>query len=254
MIETVIKRGIENDFGLHVQLNVPEFFQRSDFLQYIENQTVFTWHQAGKPACEWSDVAVLVEPNLAGEGDSSDMPEDLWDTILAALKARFGEKAQAVPPFARNRHIVVRLTNMEADDQQEDDFGPEVFTIEHNGDHYQSVFPSALADRSVPHATYLDAAKHLVMVRDLVKHTVYDGIQSQANLTCGFEDPKAIARALWQDFGTVPIHHDGCLDDECLVKDWLLFSAGTHREEVWHWFEEYFDLSVACDLMGTDHA
>ena len=27
-------------------------------------------------------------------------------------------------------------------------------------------------------------------------------------------------------------------------------TIGTHREEIWHWFEETFGVSVAEDLMG----
>ncbi|WP_300500063.1 hypothetical protein [Marinobacter sp.] len=117
MINQVVKRGLEKHYGLHVQLNAPEFFRRKDFLQYIENQVVFSWHQPGEGPNEWSDVAVLVEPNLAGEGDSADMPEDIWETILAVLRSRFGPEGDAIPPHARNRHIVVRLTNMEAQDE-----------------------------------------------------------------------------------------------------------------------------------------
>lgn len=246
MIDSIVNRGIEDQFGLHVQLNAPEFFEREDFIRYIETQTVFSWHQAGSCPTEWSDVAVLVEPNLQGEGDSSDMPEDLWDTILGALRAKFGEDGEGIPHFARNRHIVVRLTNMEAvepeDTEDQDEIvDNEVYTVEHNGDHYQSVFPSELADYSAPHRTYADAARHLVMVRDL--------FPSRARW--GFAEPKAIAEALWETLGAVPVHHDGTLDDECLAEDWLIFTAGTHREEVWHWFEEYFDMSVADDLMNA---
>ena len=114
MQETVKNRGVvEDHFGLHVQMNVPEFFQRKDFLEYIESQPVFTWHKAGSQPDDWSDVAVLVEPNLSGEGDCADMPEDLWETILSALRAKFGPDGAGIPAFARGRHIIVRLTNME---------------------------------------------------------------------------------------------------------------------------------------------
>lgn len=34
-------------------------------------------------------------------------------------------------------------------------------------------------------------------------------------------------------------------------KDWLDgFAAGTHREEIWEWFEETYGVSVGKDLMG----
>ena len=42
MIDSIVNRGIEDQFGLHVQLNAPEFFEREDFIRYIETQTVFS--------------------------------------------------------------------------------------------------------------------------------------------------------------------------------------------------------------------
>jgi hypothetical protein len=113
MIKSVIERGIEDGFGLHVSINAPEFFQRKDFIEYVENNTVFTWHESGTEPGEWSDVAIMVEPILSGEGDSSDMPEDIWDTIMEALKQKFGVNGSKVPPFARQRHIIVRISNLE---------------------------------------------------------------------------------------------------------------------------------------------
>lgn len=53
------------------------------------------------------------------------------------------------------------------------------------------------------------------------------------------------AGILWMEFGDVPM--DG--ETECIETSWRGFPAGTHREEIWHWFEERFDLSVARDLM-----
>lgn len=56
------------------------------------------------------------------------------------------------------------------------------------------------------------------------------------------------ARALWAKLGDVPIDDNGC----CMapfVTPLHTFDAGTHREEIWHWFEHTFDVSVAVDLM-----
>lgn len=50
---------------------------------------------------------------------------------------------------------------------------------------------------------------------------------------------------LWNEFGDVPM--DPCL--EITEEAWHSFPAGTHRETIWHWFEEYFDISIAEDLM-----
>lgn len=52
---------------------------------------------------------------------------------------------------------------------------------------------------------------------------------------------------LWQEFGDVPMDPV----TECIEEAWGSFPAGTHREEVWHWFEDTFHISVAKDLMGV---
>ena len=51
---------------------------------------------------------------------------------------------------------------------------------------------------------------------------------------------------LWREFGDIPMNPD----TECIEEEWSDFSIGTHREEIWHWFEETFNISVAKDLMG----
>lgn len=52
-------------------------------------------------------------------------------------------------------------------------------------------------------------------------------------------------KKLWRWFGYVPMDPE----TENLEEDWLFFPKGTNREEVWSWFEEEFDVSVATDLM-----
>ena len=51
---------------------------------------------------------------------------------------------------------------------------------------------------------------------------------------------------LWIDFGEVPINPE----TEEIEESWRHFIPGTQREDIWHWFEEQFDISVAEDLMG----
>lgn len=53
---------------------------------------------------------------------------------------------------------------------------------------------------------------------------------------------------LWNEFGDVPMNPD----TECIEEDWNGFIAGTHREEIWHWFEETFNVSVHSLLYETD--
>lgn len=52
------------------------------------------------------------------------------------------------------------------------------------------------------------------------------------------------AEKLWEQLGDIPID-----DDECIKEEFIGFQPGTHREDIWHWFESTFNLSVAEDLM-----
>ncbi len=63
---------------------------------------------------------------------------------------------------------------------------------------------------------------------------------------CNFTN-KEIALELWHRFGNVPINQD----TEEIEEEWNGFLRGTFREDIWHWFEETFYVSVAEDLMGT---
>lgn len=49
---------------------------------------------------------------------------------------------------------------------------------------------------------------------------------------------------LWAEFADAPMNPD----TECIETPWYGFPAGTHRECIWHWFEEFFGVSVH-DLM-----
>lgn len=57
---------------------------------------------------------------------------------------------------------------------------------------------------------------------------------------------KIIAQQKWDELGDIPMNPE----TERIEVEWNGFSAGTHREEIWHWFEETFDVSVAEDLMS----
>ena len=49
---------------------------------------------------------------------------------------------------------------------------------------------------------------------------------------------------VWYDFGAVAMNPE----TECIEAPWLHFPTGTHREEIWHWFENTFSVRVH-DLM-----
>ncbi len=64
-----------------------------------------------------------------------------------------------------------------------------------------------------------------------------------ANTNLSIENAKDCIK-LWNEFGAIPMNPD----TEEIEEDWNGFPIGTHREEIWHWFEEYYDIYVA-DLM-----
>ena len=92
-------------------LNAPTIFAREDFLAWLndEERNVFTWHRKGpgEAAHEYSDTVVLVNENY--DGDSSDMPEDIWNLICEEVYARYGGPELTM---ANGESITVRLTNL----------------------------------------------------------------------------------------------------------------------------------------------
>ena len=53
---------------------------------------------------------------------------------------------------------------------------------------------------------------------------------------------------LWEEFGDFP----GVDEEDCLLDDFLGFEAGTHREDVWHWFDEHHSRGVAFLMFGGE--
>ena len=53
-----------------------------------------------------------------------------------------------------------------------------------------------------------------------------------------------MARELWEELGDVIVD-----DNDCIENPWRTFEAGTSRYDIWHWFESFFGVSVAKDLM-----
>lgn len=52
-------------------------------------------------------------------------------------------------------------------------------------------------------------------------------------------------KALWDRLGDVPIN-----ENEKIDTDFLHFSEGTHREDIWHWFESSLSVSVVYLMRG----
>jgi hypothetical protein len=62
-----------------------------------------------------------------------------------------------------------------------------------------------------------------------------------------------IAKKLWAELGDIAVNEDMELDEEFNPKNYdAVFEIGADCEDVWHWFEETFNLRVAKDLMMLD--
>lgn len=60
-----------------------------------------------------------------------------------------------------------------------------------------------------------------------------------------YELPREEAFGLWDELGDIAIDGQERIEDA-----WHGFPAGTPREEIWHWFEDAYPVSVAVDFMG----
>lgn len=59
-----------------------------------------------------------------------------------------------------------------------------------------------------------------------------------------------LAVSLWEDLGNIPIDGNDCIEEEFNAKTvGVSFGIGTDRFDIWHWFEDTFNISVAVDLM-----
>lgn len=89
-----------------IQINAPAYFDDPGFLKWLNDpQTnVMTWHKKGSAINDYSDVVVMVDPSLCGEGTDSDMPEAIWDAVVTYTRKFVGE--------GQTRHIPVWITNL----------------------------------------------------------------------------------------------------------------------------------------------
>lgn len=54
------------------------------------------------------------------------------------------------------------------------------------------------------------------------------------------------ARKMWDELTDVAVDKD-----DCIMEDWHHFKKGTYKIDIWRWFEEYYGVSVADDLMDN---
>lgn len=81
--------------------------------------------------------------------------------------------------------------------------------------------------RTIPHAEYC---------------TVMDGLHDIETLQV--RDEKL--EKLWAEFGDIPMDPE----TECIEEPFMRWGAGTHREEIWHWFDDRYSNGVAYLLYG----
>ena len=55
--------------------------------------------------------------------------------------------------------------------------------------------------------------------------------------------PEQNAKSLWKKLGDIPTDNGDCIE-----LSFEHFPVGTHREDIWHWFESVFHVGVT-DLM-----
>lgn len=73
------------DRGSFLRINAPEWYERKDFLEFLTEDRMATWHLPGHAPDECSDIFMTYDN---GEGsDMSDMPEDCWDEIRRIAEA-----------------------------------------------------------------------------------------------------------------------------------------------------------------------
>lgn len=93
--------------------------------------------------------------------------------------------------------------------------------------------------------TALDALNKLYVDGGLPYDTyslIFDGLNDVDTLQNRDNDLKE----WWEMFGDVPMNPE----TECMEEAFLGFPAGTHREEIWHWFDERYSKGVYALLYG----
>lgn len=72
---------------------------------------------------------------------------------------------------------------------------------------------------------------------------IRDGLDEITTLT----ERDAALESLWHEFEDIPMNPE----TECMDAPFLDFPAGTHREDIWHWFDERHSKGVVYLLYGT---
>ena len=73
----------------------------------------------------------------------------------------------------------------------------------------------------------------------LLEHVNADNIQDQFQTMMDEQGYFHEAHELWAKLGDVPVNDDGEIEEP-----FLHFTEGTDREDIWYWFEDFFNISV----------
>lgn len=79
-------------------------------------------------------------------------------------------------------------------------------------------------------------------ISDIAYGLIFDGLNDVDTL----QDRDNDLKELWEMFGDVPMNPE----TECMEEAFLGFPAGTHREEIWHWFDERYSKGVYALMYG----
>lgn len=110
----------------------------------------------------------------------------------------------------------------------------QAYDVVKDGEKFIAKMPTPLADYSQSFDDFDDAAIHLAHLRQ--KHT--------SGMHWNFKKRNDIAQALYNALADTPVENDE------IDQQFLHFDIGTDVTDIWHWFEEYFDLSVMNDLIS----
>lgn len=75
--------------------------------------------------------------------------------------------------------------------------------------------------------------------------TIHDGLTEIETL----KDRDGELEELWEQLEDVPMNPE----TECIEEPYIGFNAGTHREEIWHWFDDRHSKWVYYLMYGGTH-
>lgn len=74
-----------------------------------------------------------------------------------------------------------------------------------------------------------------------------DSVAKKIGQSQTIEERDQYLKELWGQFGDIPMNPD----TECMDEPFLHFPAGTHRESIWHWFDDRYSKGVVYLLYGN---